>query len=364
MRRMLVTYLAIGVGVGAFLGGMYFTAWRTKVVTVQRGYRGTGMELNVNKATAKAQLANNEVPEPYPMAPDVGPKAGEIYQNVQVLKDLSIAQFGRLMNAISVWVVGNEEGCNYCHNLNNMASDELYTKHVARRMIQMNQHINMEWQAHVGETGVTCYTCHRGNVQPEYLWYKGSPGPAELAAGLGTRAGQNIAGESVGLSSLPTDPFTPFLLEDYSIRVIGPTPLPTGNRRSIKQTEWTYGLMMHMSNALGVNCTYCHNSRAMAVWEQSPPTRSTAWYGIRMARTINKNYIESLSIHEDFVAARKGPEGDLPKANCMTCHQGAYKPLYGAKMLKDYPSLGRSTDYDEVSVIETSGGEDPPTGNP
>ena len=27
----------------------------------------------------------------------------------------------------------------------------------------------------------------------------------------------------------------------------------------IKQTEQTYGLMMHMSQALGVNCTYCHN---------------------------------------------------------------------------------------------------------
>jgi len=35
--------------------------------------------------------------------------------------------------------------------------------------------------------------------------------------------------------------------------------LPSGNRSSIKQTEWTYSLMIHMSESLGVNCTYCHN---------------------------------------------------------------------------------------------------------
>ena len=33
--------------------------------------------------------------------------------------------------------------------------------------------------------------------------------------------------------------------------------------------------------------------------------------------------------------------GDALKANCETCHQGAYKPLYGAQMLKAYPNLAR-----------------------
>ena len=40
-----------------------------------------------------------------------------------------------------------------------------------------------------------------------------------------------------------------------------------------------------------------------------------------------------------FPAHRLGPTGDVAKANCSTCHQGAYKPLYGASMLKDYPEL-------------------------
>ena len=38
---------------------------------------------------------------------------------------------------------------------------------------------------------------------------------------------------------------------------------------------------------------------------------------------------------------RKGPLGDPLKVSCKTCHQGAYRPLYGAQMLKDYPSLAK-----------------------
>ena len=29
----------------------------------------------------------------------------------------------------------------------------------------------------------------------------------------------------------------------------------------------------------------------------------------------------------------------MAKVNCATCHQGVYKPLYGAPMAKDYPAL-------------------------
>jgi photosynthetic reaction center cytochrome c subunit len=29
----------------------------------------------------------------------------------------------------------------------------------------------------------------------------------------------------------------------------------------------------------------------------------------------------------------------VPKLNCATCHQGAYKPLYGANILNGHPGL-------------------------
>ena len=139
------------------------------------------------------------------------------------------------------------------------------------------------------------------------------------------------------MASLPYDPFTPFLSQPNEIRVIGKTALPTGNRQSTKQTEYTYGLMMHMSQSLGVNCTYCHNSRSFAEWDGSTPQRGVAWYGIRMTRDINNQYMDPLT--STFPANRLGPTGDVPKANCATCHQGAYKPMYGASMLKTHPEL-------------------------
>jgi len=42
---------------------------------------------------------------------------------------------------------------------------------VARRMIQMTQRINVDWKPHVADTGVTCYTCHRGNNIPANVWF-------------------------------------------------------------------------------------------------------------------------------------------------------------------------------------------------
>ena len=101
--------------------------------------------------------------------------------------------------------------------------------------------------------------------------------------------------------------------------------------------SWTYGLMVHLSQALGVNCTYCHNTRSFQSWEGNPPQRVKAWHGIRMARSLNNEYMEPLTA--SFPDHRKGDLGDVAKINCETCHQGAYKPLYGASMLKDFPEL-------------------------
>ena len=54
--------------------------------------------------------------------------------------------------------------------------------------------------------------------------------------------------------------------------------------------------MMHMSQSLGVNCTYCHNTRSFASWDASTPQRATAWYGIRMVRDLNNDYLDPLAV--------------------------------------------------------------------
>ncbi len=308
---------------------------RPPVDTVQRGFRGTGMELVYNPRTAVSVAESNQAPPVTEPASADGPKAKDIYKNVQVLGDLSVAEFARNMAAITAWV-SPEQGCAYCHNLENFAEESKYTKTVARRMIQMTQHINVDWKPHVANTGVTCYTCHRGKAVPLQVWFKAPP--QDLKANfIGDRYGQNSPMQMVGMSSLTYDPYSLFLLGNQTIGIGATTALPTGHKASILQTEQTYGLMMHMSIGLGVNCTYCHNTRNFKTWEGSPPQRTSAWHGIRMARDLNNAYLEPLT--KTFPANRLGPLGDVAKVNCATCHQGVYKPLYGAPMAKNYPEL-------------------------
>ncbi len=305
--------------------------------TVQRGYRGLAMGELYNPRTLAAQAPNNVAPVAVPAVAPGGPPASSVFKNVQVLNDVSIGEFTRLMVAITQWVAP-EQGCAYCHKAGeDMSSDALYTKVVARKMLQMTRTINSDYKNHVGETGVTCFTCHRGNNVPREIWFT-NPGPVTVRGTMaGNRAGQNWPAPQVGLTSLPFDPFTPFLDERQQIRVLSTSALPTDNRHSIKQTEWTYALMMHMSDALGVNCTFCHNTRSFASWDASTPQRATAYYGIQTVRAVNDQFLNPLQ--SVYPPHRLGPEGDAPKANCATCHQGAYKPLYGAAMAKDYPEL-------------------------
>jgi photosynthetic reaction center cytochrome c subunit len=262
--------------------------------------------------------------------------AKDIYQNIQVLDDLSLGEFTRVMLAMTAWVAP-EQGCTYCHAEDNLADDSKYQKVVSRRMLQMTRHINTDWTSHVAQTGVTCYTCHRGKNIPANIWFT-DPGPKQAPAMARTPTGQNYASNATAVTSLPYDPFALFLRDaPANIKVISATSLPNGSDRNIKQTEATYGLMMHMSQGLGVNCTFCHNSRSFAEWNQSTPQRATAWYGIRMARDLNVAYLEPLQ--GTFPANRLGPLGDVPKLNCATCHQGVNKPLKGVSHLADYPEL-------------------------
>ena len=314
---------------------------RPPVDTVQRGFRGTAMVQVYNPRSVAAQADNNAVPSAPPAVPQDGPKAVTVYQNVQVLGDLSAAEFTRTMVAMASWVAP-EQGCGYCHNVANFADDSKYTKVVARRMVQMTRQINQGWQTHVAQTGVTCYTCHRGHAVPAQVWFR----PAEPQGGgmLQPVRWSPTAGSGSAIASLPGDPYTPYLLGEQDIRVNGMQALQDGNRHSIRQAESTYSLMLHMSSSLGVNCTYCHNTDSFASWQLSSPARATAWYGIRMVRELNRDYLAPLT--STFPAPRLGPTGDVAKVYCATCHQGAYKPLYGAGMAKDYPAFWAGASHD------------------
>ena len=335
----------VGLGTALLLGGCEMPPPESS----QWGYRGTGMEGLYDPDRLQDVADNNVVPDAIPAVPAVGPKASDIYKNVQVLGDLSVGEFTRLMVAVTQWV-SPEEGCNYCHVAGEgFEADTLYTKKVARVMIQMTQNANENWDQHVGGAGVTCYTCHRGKNVPEYVWNI-NPGH-KVASGMKNQM-QNVSSVAAGLSSLPVDPFTPYLLDDRNGRHAGTTALRDGGGVSMKESEWGYGLMMHFSDSLGVNCTYCHNSRAFFSWDESAPTRVRAWHGIRMVREMNNEYVEPTT---DWLPPhRLGALGDAQKVNCETCHQGAYKPLLGANMIKDYPNLARLAAAEPEATLDES----------
>jgi photosynthetic reaction center cytochrome c subunit len=306
---------------------------RLPMDSTQIGYRGLAMERVINPRTAAALAANNQMPVPLPATTSDPPMAKDIYQNIKVLNDLSLGEFTRVMLAMNAWVAPPDQGCNYCHVPDNLADDSKYQKVVSRRMLEMTRHINTDWTSHVVKTGVTCYTCHRGQPIPANVWFQ-DPGPKHATGMLGNHAGQNTPGLNVGLTSMQYDPFTPFLKDAQPVRIASGTALPAGNRSSIQQTEQTYGFMVHMSKGLGVNCGFCHDSRNFRDWKESTPQRAVAWYGIRMARDLNNAYLGPLT--DTFPASRRGPLGDVAKINCTTCHQGVNKPMNGAQMVADY----------------------------
>ncbi len=336
MRLNRTSWVALVVAASAVLAGCE----RPPVDAVQKGFRGTGMELVYNPRTLAEDAPIHKAPAPYPDLGKEGPRAKQVYKNVQVFGDLSVNEFNRLMLSMTQWVAP-EQGCAYCHNLNNLAEDSVYTKVVARKMSQMTQHINAAWTDHVKQTGVTCYTCHRGKPIPNNIWFAPDEKQLMKTKFFGQTNGQNTPMATNGYSSLNIDPFTPYFLENTRIRQISQTPLPQGINgygSSMQATEATYSLMFHLSGSLGVNCSYCHNSRNFADWQQSPPQRLTAWHGIRMVRELNNEFMVPLT--KVFPANRLGPKGDVAKANCATCHQGAFKPLYGdATLAAAHPEL-------------------------
>ncbi len=306
----------------------------------QLGPRGAGMEQNVNLARVRA---DSEVPPSvYELTSRDGPRASELYPELRVLGGISVEEFNLLMANMTEWVVPkdappSEAGCAYCHNPENMASYEKYTKTVSLRMLQMTQNINVNWQSHVRDTGVTCYTCHRGQAIPANVWSMRPPQRRDTI--LGNRHGQNEPHPDVGFSSLPNDPDGFYYGSVRNIRVGGTAIHPGTTDANIMDAEHNYGLMMRISQALGVNCTFCHNTHNFGDWTNSRLQRVNAWHGIRMVREANIEYIDPLQPVFPANMGRLGPMGDPLKINCATCHNGHARPLGGVSMLDNNPAL-------------------------
>lgn len=322
--------------------GLIFRFSDRETQSAQHGPRGAGMGLVEHIDTLRADAPVHQAPDIHKAARvrANAPVAGNVYKNVKVLNELTVGEFGRTMTAMTEWIAPNES-CVYCHVEGNFAADDKYTKIVARRMIEMVRHLNTNWKPHTGETGVTCYTCHRGQGLPPQRWFRPDPATPSTAF-VNRNVGLNPT-PFLGMPVVSSDPFTTFLLQPVGgaeVRITGKAALVTGPRASVQHAEKTQGLMIHISKSLGVNCTFCHNSRAFQSWEESSPQRVTAWQGLNMVRDVNTQFLEPLNTAFPLIPeGRIGPNGDTAKVNCATCHLGTNKPLKGAQMAKFYPAL-------------------------
>jgi photosynthetic reaction center cytochrome c subunit len=330
--------------------------------SLQTGPRGTGMSVPEFAAVlAVPDPGIEEVYEDPPFIPEEGDVlAGDVYENVQVLAGVTEDNFLRLMSAMSLWVAP-DEGCAYCHSGaddGNYADDDLYTKVVARRMIEMTQNINENWDSHVNankQVGVTCFTCHRGQNVPSDTWFKVAP--VNMAA-EGWSAIQNRATLRSQYTSLPADALESYLV-DYEI--IGVHDLESRvsvditdpDVPAIQNAERTYALMNYVANSLGVNCVFCHNSRAFYDADQVTPQWATASLGIAMVQEMNNEYL--VPLQDIYPEERLGPiHADAPKAACKTCHKGYQQPLQGTNVIKDWPELQTTGDpvYEEAAATQ------------
>lgn len=345
--------ILIGVIGSAVFVAALLVSWGQPYATksMQTGPRGTGMV--VPEFVAQVERADPTIETYYTEEPYV-PEGGEalarnVYQNVQVLGDLTEDNFNRLMNAITQWVAP-EQGCAYCHGdggLETYASDDLYTKVVSRRMIQMTQNINENWESHVQSVavvGVNCYTCHRGQNVPSDIWFNTTP---VNEAASGWAAVQNRATSMSGSTSLPSNAlevyltdYEPVNVHDLESRVSG-VPGLTDGVATIQKTEMTFSLMNYFDNALGVNCVFCHNSRAFYDAAQHTPQWGVAQLGRQMVIEMNQEYL--IPLQDTYPPERLGPiYADAPKAACRTCHKGYQRPMQGLNVIDHWPELATS----------------------
>lgn len=297
---------------------------------------------------AAERAPGNQAPSPLPPAKEGGPSATEAYKNVTVLTDVSAAEFMRLQEAITAWV-SPKEGCGFCHEGGDYASDAKPQKAAARVMLQMTRHLNADWSQHVAGAGVTCYTCHRGQPVPGATWFPSAPAPQRRFIAKRDNWQENA---TTVRGFFPDNGFAEYFLDDQPIAAQSTTIEPTHTIGSWAENKRIYEMMMQMSDGIGANCGYCHNSRAFESWAESTPYRWNAWHAIRMVRDVNRNYLlqvaplvpQSRTLEGEtripaIPARLTGAQAGNGLVTCVTCHLGVTKPLGGANMVHDYPGL-------------------------
>lgn len=333
---------------------LFVPHWHHPVDGHQQSYRGQGM-VQFDNAEPQVALVNRPPAPPPPdrwgitgaALADTRP-AAEAFHNLQVVKDGTAGDFMKLHVAITQWVAP-QQGCAFCHQGGDFASDAKPQKQAARDMLRMTRTLNADWQPHVGPSGVTCFTCHRGQNVPQFMWY---PAAAPQKSPFIAKQEPWHEAASTVRDFFPDAGYAEYLLQDTKARGSSYTALPTTGAPAPIEVVRLYEVMMQMSDGIGVNCGFCHDSRAFYDWSQSTPARWTGLSGIHMTRAINAGTLLPLAHTIPQIrtqvpdpkppampASESGPQNGNGLATCATCHYGSPKPLDGLNLMADFPGL-------------------------
>src|SRR5215212_9756914 len=120
-----------------------------------------------------ADEPKKEAPEVTQMLKEIAGKenkpAGEVFQNVQLMKDVPAARFLRIMDQGYARALGVD--CEHCHSPEMWEADDKRPKRAAREMIVLTRELNAKLAKMENldntEPTVNCSTCHRGQVKPK-----------------------------------------------------------------------------------------------------------------------------------------------------------------------------------------------------
>lgn len=197
--------------------------------------------------------------------------AEEVYKNIQVLKGIPAS---RLIGAMNFFARSLGVKCNHCHVPREFDKDDKPEKQTARKMYEMVRLSNKE----LGSNRVSCYMCHRGNVQPEQP-------PAAWKA------------QAEEMMKKADEDKRPAEQAYKNIQVF--KGVPAGRVMPIMQM---------FTKSLGVDCSHCHVQGAFE--KDDKAAKQTARKMLRMVGAISREIY-------------KGPTS----VNCYTCHKGQAEPV-------------------------------------
>jgi hypothetical protein len=178
-------------------------------------------------------------------------------------------------------------------------------------MLQMVQHLNTNWKPHVGPSGVTCYTCHRGQPRPPER-----SRPALTSVALAEVAGGGGSTDAAAAGR------------------------PARATTEAEKADAQYAWMLHYAEALGSDCTQCHerpgaasdataDAASRADGARRAAQKLRAAQGLRLLKDINTRPLTAPAAGSAWL-----------DATCATCHQGARRPgADGAPQARDHVAL-------------------------